>query len=71
MIGGRDQQQNELVVKKYLNDGRSLLIKLECLPLGDVPGCPIYQVTSMFMRTFMVLQVSSSRILLVRSSIAE
>ena len=26
MIGGRDQQQNELVVKKYLNDGRSLLI---------------------------------------------
>lgn len=26
VIGGRDQQQNELVVKKYLNDGRSLLI---------------------------------------------
>jgi predicted ribosome quality control (RQC) complex YloA/Tae2 family protein len=26
VIGGRDQQQNELVVKKYLKDGRSIFI---------------------------------------------
>ena len=29
VIGGRDQQQNELVVKKYLNDGRSSLVQTE------------------------------------------
>lgn len=28
VIGGRDQQQNELVVKKYLNDGMHFIVQI-------------------------------------------
>lgn len=31
MIGGRDQQQNELVVKKYLNDGMHFMYQISML----------------------------------------
>ena len=55
IIGGRDQQQNELIVKRYLNDGKVFPLVLMAL-LGQ-------QVTYMYMLTFTEHQASSSRTL--------
>ena len=38
VIGGRDQQQNELVVKKYLNDGNQESQLLWSIPTSQSPS---------------------------------
>ena len=45
LIGGRDQQQNELVVKKYLNDGQVPHPSMRLAVVAMVTWCSTLQMT--------------------------